>query len=313
MNNTFSLIKSIKNTFSTLLSDALNLIEIPGPLFVTTESGLNDTLNGVERPVSFDTKDIVSCECDEDSCTMTYTKMQIVHSLAKWKRYALHKYNFSLHNGLYVDMKAIRRDEHLSPIHSLLVDQYDWEKIISKDDRNIEYLKNTVSAIYSCIRNTDIHINMNTSLPETITFITSSDLEHMYPSLTSKEREKEYTQKNGAICILGIGYKHESRAYDYDDWNLNCDIILWNSTLEDAYEISSMGIRVDKQALLKQANDNIISTQYHQDVLNEVLPYTIGGGIGMSRLCMFLLKKKHIGEVQVSIWPEYMYESYNLL
>lgn len=279
------------------------------PLFVTPRSGLNDNLNGVERPVAFDTKGGENIE--------------IVHSLAKWKRMALYRYNFETHKGLYTDMNAIRRDEDTDFIHSYYVDQWDWEKIINKEDRNVDYLKETVKKIFYVFKETEnfiteLYPNLSKKLPEDITFITTQELEDKYPLLTPKNREHAAAKEFGAIFLMNIGgllssgKKHDGRAPDYDDWDLNGDIIFYYPPLNIGLELSSMGIRVDEESLEKQltlANcENRRELPYHQMILNKELPYTIGGGIGQSRICMFFLDKLHIGEVQAFIWPEEVHE-----
>lgn len=299
-------IKFIKDTFERELSKALKLTRVSAPLFVLPETGLNDNLNGYERAVRFD--------------VLTLKKeVEIVQSLAKWKRNALSKYEFTEETGLYTDMNAIRRDETLDEIHSVYVDQWDWEKIIKKTERRISYLKKTVKAIYKCLIKLNKAVNgkypeLKTCLPEEITFISTEQLEKDYPLLSRKEREKEAAKKYGAIFLYQIGWDlsdgmpHDGRAADYDDWKLNGDIILWYDVLGVPLEISSMGIRVDKKSLVKQLRKkkelHKLSNPYCQDILNDKLPLTIGGGIGQSRLCMFFLKKAHIGEVQASVWSE---------
>jgi aspartate--ammonia ligase len=301
-------IKAVKDYFEKSLSTALNLTRVTAPLFVRPETGLNDNLSGVERPVPFDIK-------EQDGAIA-----EIVQSLAKWKRYALKKYGFTHGTGLYTDMNAIRRDEVTDAIHSLYVDQWDWEKIITKEERNIETLKNVVRRIYGCLLATEAHIISlypvigKTMLPNEITFITSQELEDAYPSLTPHQREYEIVKKHGAVFIIGIGgalrsgKPHDQRAPDYDDWSLNGDIILYNHVLDIAFEISSMGIRVDAESLANQlkisGNEDRASLPFQTSLLNNDLPLTIGGGIGQSRLCMFFLRKAHIGEVQCSIWTE---------
>ena len=302
-------IKKIKDYFQQELAYGLKLRRVSAPLFVTPESGLNDELSGVERRVDFTIKDM-----DEQG-------VEIVQSLAKWKRMALGKYGIESGNGIYTDMNAIRRDEELDNIHSIYVDQWDWEKVIEKDQRNEEYLRETVTTIYNSIKNLGDYVNrlypdIKTELPNEIFFITSQELENKYPDLNSKERENAITKEKGAVFIMKIGgelesgNKHDDRAPDYDDWELNGDIILWNDVLGIAFEISSMGIRVDDKAMLKQlklANkEERKARDFHKAILAGELPYTIGGGIGQSRLCMFFLRKAHIGEVQVSIWPQEM-------
>lgn len=300
-------IKTVKDFFQNLLSLRLNLQRVSAPLFVDPESGLNDNLNGVERPVTFGIK-----EQDEKQA-------EIVHSLAKWKRYALKKYGFSMGEGLYTDMNAIRRDEDTDNIHSIFVDQWDWEKIISKKDRNLEYLKETVRTVYKVLRKTEKYMAIQYDyieeiLPHDIFFVTTQELEDMFPDYTPKEREYYITKAKGAVCILQIGDtlesgdRHDGRAPDYDDWSLNADIVVYYPVLDIALEISSMGIRVDKKALLSQLDKagcpERAELPFQKSIIKEDLPYTIGGGIGQSRICMFFLRKAHIGEVQSSLWPE---------
>lgn len=300
-------IKQIKDHFERQLAKQLNLTRVSAPLFVTPQSGLNDNLNGVERPVSFDIK--------EQNGQMA----EVVHSLAKWKRYALKRYGFAYGEGLYTDMSAIRRDEETDNLHSLYVDQWDWEKIIYKDERNEATLKSAVRSIYAALKDTEHYIvdkydYMDEILPEEITFITSEELLRMYPNMTPKERENEITRLNGAVFIMGIGGKlsngepHDLRAPDYDDWNLNGDILVYNPVLGSALELSSMGIRVDEKALREQLKlcgcEERENLPFQKALLEKKLPYTIGGGIGQSRICLFFLRKAHIGEVQSSLWPE---------
>ena len=302
-------IKKVKDFFESCLAKELDLLRVSAPLFVIPESGLNDNLNGTERPVSFDTK--------------SGERVEIVHSLAKWKRMALYRYNIENHKGIYTDMNAIRRDEDTDFIHSYYVDQWDWEKIISKEDRNEEYLKEVVRKIYSVFKTTEEYITteypkLTKKLPEEITFITAQELENKYPNLTPKNREHAAAKEYGAIFLMKIGgklssgEKHDGRAPDYDDWDLNGDIIFNYPLLGIGLELSSMGIRVDEKSLdeqLKIANcEDRRSLPYHQMILNKVLPYTIGGGIGQSRICMFFLDKLHIGEVQASIWSQEVHE-----
>ncbi|MDO5564648.1 MAG: aspartate--ammonia ligase [Eubacteriales bacterium] len=302
-------IKKIKDYFQQELAYGLNLRRVSAPLFVLPNTGLNDNLNGYERRVEFTVKDL-----NEEKC-------EIVQSLAKWKRYALGKYGIEVHNGLYTDMNAIRRDEELDNLHSVYVDQWDWEKVISKDDRKKEYLRETVRTIYNALKNLGDYVNrlyrdVRTEIPNDIHFITSEELLKKYPNLSPKERENAITKEYGAVFIeeigddLSNGVPHDGRSPDYDDWSLNGDIILWSDVLNSAFEISSMGIRVDSKAMdyqLKKAScDDRRSNMYHQGVLNNTLPLTIGGGIGQSRLCMYFLKKAHIGEVQASVWPKEM-------
>ena len=304
-------IKKVKDFFETKLAETLNLTRVSAPLFLENNSGLNDNLNGVERPVSFDMLAI------EDS------NIEIVHSLAKWKRFALHRYKFEAGSGLYTDMNAIRRDEELDNIHSIYVDQWDWEKVITKEDRNIDTLKDTVRKIFSVFKSTEDFISseypsIEKILPEDITFVTSQELEDMYPSLTSKERENAITKEHKAVFILGIGdelksgEKHDGRSPDYDDWKLNGDILFYDPLLNSAIELSSMGIRVDKAALeyqlQKSGCEDRRNLPFHKALLEEKLPLTMGGGIGQSRICMFFLRKAHIGEVQASIWDEYTHK-----
>ncbi|MDD6311521.1 MAG: aspartate--ammonia ligase [Firmicutes bacterium] len=302
-------IKKIKDFFQQELAYGLKLRRVSAPLFVLPESGLNDNLNGVERTVGFTIKDM-----DEKN-------VEIVQSLAKWKRMALGRYNFKAGTGLYTDMNAIRRDEEMDNLHSVYVDQWDWEKVIHKEDRNQEYLHETVRTLYTALKNLNDFVNrhyneLKTDLPNEIFFITSQELEDMYPGLTPKEREDEITREKRAVFIekiggaLKSGEPHDGRAPDYDDWELNGDIILWNDVLDRAIEISSMGIRVDEDAMDRQLKiagaDERRELDFHKKILNKELPYTIGGGIGQSRLCMYFLRKAHIGEVQASIWPEEM-------
>jgi aspartate--ammonia ligase len=300
-------IKQVRDYFESKLSEILKLVRVSAPLFLQEGTGLNDNLNGIERVVSFDALDVKN------------EKLEIVQSLAKWKRSALAKYQLPVGTGLYTDMKAIRRDEILDNLHSMFVDQWDWEKVILKQDRTIETLKSEVKKIYQALTATEQYVHqlypsLQPVLPKSIHFITSQELEIMYPSLTPKEREDKIAKKHGAVLLMQIGgmlnsgAKHDGRSPDYDDWSLNGDIIVWFPTLERAFELSSMGIRVDKKALLKQLKVSKCEERkvlaYHQAVLREELPYTIGGGIGQSRLCMFFLQKAHIGEVHVSVWND---------
>lgn len=299
-------IKKIKDFFEKSLAEKLDLIRVSAPLFVGASTGLNDNLNGVERPVSFDIK--ANGEIAE-----------IVHSLAKWKRLSLHRYNFPVGKGLYTDMNAIRRDEDLDNLHSIYVDQWDWEKVIAKEDRTEEKLKDIVNNIYKVFKETEEFVcsellNVDKELPENIFFVTTQELEDKYPELTPKEREDAICKEHGAVFIMKIGddlksgNKHDGRAPDYDDWSLNGDILFWYSLLDRAVELSSMGIRVDEKALeyqLKKLNcEERKNLEFHKMLLNGELPYTVGGGIGQSRICMYFLKKAHIGEVQASIWDE---------
>lgn len=299
-------IKLIKDTFEDKLSAKLGLTRVSAPLFVFADSGVNDYLNGFERPVKFD---VLGLESD----------VEIVHSLAKWKRMALAKYAFPNGSGLYTDMNAIRRDEVLDEIHSIYVDQWDWEMIINHSDRNMRFLKSVVRKIYRVVLQvgklvTKNYPNITYDLPKDIFFITTKELEKMYPNNTAKERENLITKEKGAVFLMQIGLPlsnnlpHDGRAADYDDWALNGDLLLWHEPLNMALEISSMGIRVDEESLLKQlmAKGEMykVDNEYCQKIFNKELPYTIGGGIGQSRLCMFFLKKRHIGEVQASLWPK---------
>lgn len=305
-------IKKVKDYFESNLAEELNLIRVSAPILVKEGNGINDNLNGVERIVSFDALDVKD------------TQIQVVQSLAKWKRLALAKYGIGLGKGLYTDMNAIRRDEILSNLHSLYVDQWDWEKVITKEQRNVQILQAEVRKIYNVLRSTEIYLNdffpeLKPSLPLNIHFITTQELEDQYPDLTPKQREDIVAKEYGAVFISQIGgalksgNKHDGRSPDYDDWTLNGDIVLWNPTLEMAFEVSSMGIRVDEEALKKQLKlagaEDREKLEFHQAILNGEVPYTIGGGIGQSRLCMFYLQKAHIGEVQVSIWNDEILQS----
>ncbi len=304
-------IKKIKDFFQQELAYGLNLRRVTAPLFVTPESGLNDNLNGVERTVSFTLKG------------MNEADVEIVQSLAKWKRMALGKYEVPVGHGIYTDMNAIRRDEDLDNIHSVYVDQWDWEKSISREDRTEEYLKETVTVIYNSIKNLGDYVNrlykdIKSDLPNEIFFITTQELADRYPDLTPKERENAIAKEKKAVFLMKIGgvlksgQKHDGRSPDYDDWELNGDIILWNDILDIAFEISSMGIRVDREAMERQLElagaTERKELDFHKKILNDELPYSVGGGIGQSRLCMFFLRKAHIGEVQVSVWPDEMIE-----
>ena len=300
-------IKTVKDFFQTLLAERLNLLRVSAPLFDDPASGMNDNLNGVERPVSFDIK-------SQDG-----REAEIVHSLAKWKRYALKKYGFQVGEGLYTDMSAIRRDEDVDNIHSIYVDQWDWEKIITKEQRNLDTLKDVVRTVYKVLRKTEKYMSIEYDyieeiLPHDIFFITTQELEDMFPDNTPKEREYYIAKAKGAVCIMQIGdllnsgIPHDGRAPDYDDWNLNADIVVYYPVLDIALELSSMGIRVDKDSLLSQLEKKDCMERaelpFQKAILAEELPYTIGGGIGQSRICMFFLRKAHIGEVQCSLWPE---------
>lgn len=302
-------IKKIKDFFQQELAYGLKLRRVSAPLFVDPQTGLNDNLNGVERTVDFTIKD------------MGEKKVEIVQSLAKWKRMALGRYKFKPGTGLYTDMNAIRRDEELDNLHSVYVDQWDWEKVIRKDDRNREYLHEVVTTLYNAIKNLNDFVNrsyneLKTDLPNEIYFITTEQLEDLYPDKTPKERENIITKEQRAVFIekiggpLKSGQPHDGRAPDYDDWELNGDIILWSDILDQAFEISSMGIRVDEEAMKRQLKaagaEERLELDFHKKIINGELPYTIGGGIGQSRLCMYFLRKAHIGEVQASVWPQDM-------
>ena len=300
-------IKKVKDFFEENLSKTLNLTRVSAPLFLDATSGVNDNLNGIERPVSF------------DMTAIDGSNLEIVQSLAKWKRLALHRYRFNIGEGIYTDMNAIRRDEKLDNLHSIYVDQWDWEKVISKDARNIATLKDTVKKIYSIFKATENYTNslypyLKKSLPDEISFITTQELEDMYPNLSEKEREDAICRQRKAVFLMSIGdtlksgKKHDDRSPDYDDWSLNGDILFYYPLLDKAFELSSMGIRVDKKTLesqlIKAHCEERKTLPFHQLLLNEKLPQTIGGGIGQSRICMFFLQKAHIGEVQTSVWDE---------
>ena len=296
----------IKDSFQTNLSNALNLRRVSAPLFVDGGSGLNDDLNGVERPVAFDIPDVG-------------LNGQVVHSLAKWKRLALKRYGFHEGKGLYTDMNAIRRDEEVDNIHSIYVDQWDWEKIISRENRNVNYLKASVRAIVGAVCETADALNvafpsLRGKLEREVFFITTQELEDMYPDLTPNERETEICRQHHTVFLMQIGKtlksgnKHDGRAPDYDDWELNGDILMWNPVLESRFEISSMGIRVDEESLDRQLTlagcNERRELPFHKMLLNGELPLTMGGGIGQSRLCMLMLGTCHIGEVQASLWDK---------
>ena len=302
-------IKYVKDTFQKDLAKALNLDRVSAPLFVRPETGLNDNLNGVERPVSFDAPAIGA------------DNVEIVHSLAKWKRMTLGKWGFGVGEGLYTDMNAIRRDEDLDNIHSMYVDQWDWERVIEKKDRTEETLIATVWLIYNAIKDTQNKVCekypvLKNHLPENITFVTTTQLEEQYPDLTPKEREDAIVKTEGAVFLMKIGgalasgKPHDGRAPDYDDWELNGDILVYNPVLGHAFELSSMGVRVDEESLVSQCKtagcEDRLKLSFHKAILDKKLPYTIGGGIGQSRLCMFMLAKAHIGEVQSSVWSDDM-------
>ena len=299
-------IEFIKSNFQTNLSNALNLRRVSAPLFVEETSGLNDDLNGVERAVSFDIPDVG-------------VNAQVVHSLAKWKRLALKRYEFNVGKGLVTDMNAIRRDEELDNLHSVYVDQWDWEKVIDRADRNVDYLKRTVRDIVNAVTETADALNiafpsLHNRLPREVFFLTTQELEDKYPDLTPKQREDAICREHGVVFLMQIGktlksgVKHDGRAPDYDDWELNGDILYWNELLGRAFEISSMGIRVDPESLDRQLTlagcDNRRALPFHRMLLAGELPLTMGGGIGQSRLCMLLIGTAHIGEVQVSLWDE---------
>ena len=299
-------IKLVKDTFERILAKNLNLLRVSAPLFVRPSTGLNDNLNGYEKAVGF--------TLNEDG-----TYLEVVQSLAKWKRYALKKYDFKVGSGLYTDMNAIRPFEELDNMHSCYVDQWDWEKVINKEDRNFNTLKETVNKIYNALLKTEETLvksfpALKQELPKEVKFLTTSELEEMYPTLSRKERENEICKKYKAVFLSQIGAKlkdglpHDGRAADYDDWSLNGDILLWYEPLQIAFELSSMGIRVDENSIVSQCKEKNeeykLELPYHQGIINKELPYTIGGGIGQSRICMYMLKKVHIGEVQSSYWSD---------
>ncbi|MBQ3235019.1 MAG: aspartate--ammonia ligase [Clostridia bacterium] len=303
-------IKFVKDNFERVFAEKLNLTRVSAPILVFSDTGLNDDLSGVERAVRFDVK-----ELGRDA--------EIVHSLAKWKRTALKKYGFKSGYGLYTDMNAIRRDDSVDNIHSIYVDQWDWEKVINRADRTVEYLQQTVQTIVDAIADVSemakrefdfLTLNVNRN----VKFITTLEAEELYPTLSGKEREYELTKKYGTVFLMGIGSKllngapHDSRAPDYDDWSLNGDILFYNEVLDAPLEISSMGIRVDEKSLVAQlkaqGKEERLAFDYHKQIISGELPLTIGGGIGQSRLCLYLLQKAHIGEVQVSLWPDGMEE-----
>lgn len=316
--NTEKAIKHVKDMFQDNLSAQLALLRVTAPMVVLTGTGINDDLNGIERPVSFPIRD------------MQERQAEVVHSLAKWKRLKLGEMGVPVGRGIYTDMNALRPDEELDNIHSIYVDQWDWEKVIAKEDRNLDFLKRTVRRIYEAIKVTENKLYVEfpqivPSLPEDITFIHAQELLDRYPDLSPKERENTVVKEYGAVFVIGIGYplsdgeSHDGRAADYDDWStpnsdgyrgLNGDILLWNPLLESAFEVSSMGIRVDEEALRLQlgmrGQEYKSELYFHRRLLAGELPYCIGGGIGQSRLCMYLLRKAHIGEIQSSIWPETM-------
>lgn len=301
-------IKIVKDNFQKMLAAELNLDRVTAPVLVTKSSGINDDLNGVERKVEFDIRG-----GDET--------VEIVQSLAKWKRVALYRYGYGADEGIYTDMNAVRRDDDMDNLHSIFVDQWDWERVISREERNVDFLKATVKKIVKAAADTQEILNttfpqLTKSIEREVFFITSSELEKMYPDLSPKEREQEIVRERKTVFVMQIGdvlasgKPHDGRAPDYDDWSLNGDILVWNECLGCALEISSMGIRVDKTALLRQLEKanalDRMQYKYHKMIADEALPLTIGGGIGQSRLCMQMLGKAHIGEVQVSVWPQKM-------
>ncbi|OUN62567.1 aspartate--ammonia ligase [Ligilactobacillus salivarius] len=303
-------IRYIRETFQDEFGKEMGLNRVSAPMYVEKSSGINDNLNGYEKPVSFTMKD------------MPGETIEVVHSLAKWKRMALKKYGFGLHEGLYTNMNAIRKDEDLDNFHSSYVDQWDWEKVISKDERNEKTLKETVELIFKVVKHMEHEVwykfpNAVYHLPDKIHFITSQELEDKYPELEdAKDRENAICKELGCVFVMQIGdvlksgKRHDGRAPDYDDWKLNGDILFWYEPLQCALELSSMGIRVDEDSMVEQlkktGDEERLKLQYHKMILNKELPYTIGGGIGQSRLCMLLLGKAHVGEVQASIWPDEM-------
>ena len=304
-------IKLVKDFFETELSKALNLTRVSAPIMVSPESDLNDNLNGVERPVAFDVLE-------------TGKTVEIVHSLAKWKRMALKNYGFSVGEGLYTDMNAIRRDEETDNIHSIFMDQWDWERILGPDERNVETLKSIVRKIYMTLRKTEGYVCahypfIKPELPDDIAFVTTQELEDQFPTLSPKEREYRAARRYGAVFLMGVGGKlrsgtiHDGRAPDYDDWNLNGDILLYDPLLDISLEVSSMGIRVDPETLLRQLRERGCEERaelpFQKALLNGELPQTIGGGIGQSRMCVYFLRKAHVGEVQASMWPDDVVEA----
>ncbi len=301
-------IKLVKDTFQSKLSQSLNLDRITAPVIVPTDAGINDDLNGVERKVVFDMKCIGG-------------QAEIVQSLAKWKRMALFRYGYGAGEGIYTDMTAIRRDDDCDNIHSVYVDQWDWERVINRADRNTEFLKEIVNKIVTALSETEDEMlkkydRLTKKINKDVFFVTTQELENMYPTLTSKERENAIVKEHKTVFIMQIGEKlksgekHDGRAPDYDDWQLNGDILVWNDVLGAALELSSMGIRVDEKSLESQLKkcgaEDRLKFEYHKGIMTGELPLTIGGGIGQSRMCMFMLEKAHIGEVQVSVWPDEM-------
>ncbi len=311
LRDTEKAIKLVKDFFEDELAQALNLTRVSAPIMVTPESGLNDNLNGVERPVSFDVLE-------------TGRQVEIVHSLAKWKRQALKTYGFHPGEGLYTDMNAIRRDEVTDNIHSIFVDQWDWERIITPEERNEETLRDIVRKIYLTLRKTEGYVCahypfIKPELPDEIAFVTTQELEDRYPELSPKEREYRAVRQWGAVFLMGVGGRlrsgqiHDGRAPDYDDWSLNGDILLYDPLLDISLEVSSMGIRVDPEALRRQLAERGCQERaelpFQKALLNGELPQTIGGGIGQSRMCVYLLRKAHVGEVQASLWPDEVVEA----
>lgn len=306
-------IKRLKDYFEVALARELNLTRVTAPLFVRAGTGLNDDLNGVERPVSF------RMAADGQA------ELEMVQSLAKWKRFALARYGFGPGEGLYTDMNAVRKDESLDNLHSIYVDQWDWERVITREERNERTLRATVRSIYKVFRAAEAFLDglypgrFSRKLPEEITFVTTQELEDLYPALSPRERENRITREHRAVCLTGIGGRlrsgspHDGRAPDYDDWDLNADIIFWHPVLETACEMSSMGVRVDEAALLRQLELSGCQERkglaFHRALLSGRLPHTIGGGIGQSRLCLYFLEKAHIGEVQASVWPDDVVEA----
>lgn len=303
---TQSAIGTLKRIFEDNLSEALHLKRVSAPLFLRSQSGLNDDLNGIERPVTFSIKD-------------SSEEAQIVHSLAKWKRMALYEYGFSVGEGLYTDMNAIRRDELMDNLHSIYVDQWDWEKVISEEQRSLDTLKQCVCTIVEAICDAQkalhhLYPELKHTLSNQVTFVTTQYLEDCYPTLTPKERENMFVKEHPTTFLMQIGDRmesgqiHDGRAPDYDDWKMNGDLLFWNEVLQEAFEVSSMGIRVDAQSLHEQlVKAECVEREklpFHRMLLSNTLPFTMGGGIGQSRLCMLLLEKAHIGEVQVSLWDE---------
>lgn len=310
MRDTQKAIEEVKNYFEQALADALDLTRVSAPIFVSSKSGINDDLNGIEEPVKF-------CITEQEK------EVEIVHSLAKWKRLALYQYGFEKGEGLYTNMNAIRRDEITDNIHSIYVDQWDWERIIDKSERNIDTLKETVFRIYMVLKQTEYYMCgkyhfMNPFLPDEIYFVSSQELENRWPDKAAKEREYLISKEKGAVFIMNIGgalasgKPHEGRAPDYDDWELNGDIIVYYPILDIALELSSMGIRVDENSLPRQLKlagcEERAELPYHKAILEKNLPYTIGGGIGQSRIFMFFLQRAHIAEVQSSVWPKEVYD-----